>query len=104
MDSSYPSTSSMDYHASKWFLTLIRNFILTSGDPWDPTVIDNHFASNPNWPEIITDLNKGDLHYPFDEHGNYKKREPARKNTDIPPPTSQESKCYNNGVTHKKKG
>ena len=76
-------------HTDKEFRDL-PHVILTSGDPWDPRVIDNHLTSNPDWPEIIADLDKGDLHYPFDEHGNYKKREPARKNTDIPPPTSEE--------------
>ena len=68
----------------------LPHVILTSGDPWDPRVMENHLTSNPDWPEIIADLDKGDLKYPFDEHGNYKKREPARKDTDVPLPTSEE--------------
>ena len=78
----------MTPHTDKEFKEL-PHVILTSGDPWDPRVVDSHLTSNPNWPTLIEDLDKGDIKYPFDIHGEYKRREPARANTEIDPPSSE---------------
>ena len=75
-------------HTDKEFRTL-PHVILTSADPWDPRVVDSHLTSNPEWPTLIEDLDKGDLKYPFDINGEYKRREPARANTDVDPPGPQ---------------
>ena len=51
----------------------LPHIILTSGDKWDPRVVDHHMTSREDWPEIISALDKGDLKCPFDIHGEYKK-------------------------------
>ena len=41
-------------HTDKDFKEL-PHVILTSGDPWDPRVVDSHLTSNPEWPTLIAD-------------------------------------------------
>ena len=49
--------------------------IMTSGDHWDPTVLDNVISDKPHWYNDVQDLMQGALKSPFDEFGNYKKRQ-----------------------------
>ena len=50
---------------------------LTSGDPWDPRVLDNTISDNPDWFSSIPNLDSiPPYDGPFDDIGQYKLREP----------------------------
>ena len=59
---------------------------LTSGDPWDPKVLDNMLSNRSDWYNIVKDIGDKPYEGPFDEHGEYKKREPATKQPTAPTP------------------
>ena len=50
---------------------------LTATKPWNPKVLDNVLSEREDWPEILKELDQGLIDSPFDEFGNYKKREPV---------------------------
>ena len=57
--------------------------ILTSGDPWDPRVLDRTLSDNPDWFSLIPNLDSvPEYDGPFDSHGDYKLREEQQQ----PPP------------------
>jgi hypothetical protein len=49
----------------------------TSDVEWDPEVVDNIISDKEEWYSNIEALEEGWLKYPFDEFGNYTKREPV---------------------------
>ena len=53
----------------------LRQVHLTSGHPWDPTVLDNVLSDQPDWPNIVADIGEELCDGPFDEHGECKHRE-----------------------------
>ncbi len=59
--------------------------ILTSGDDWDPTVLDNNLSGQPDWYNTVKDLQDGLISTPFDEHGNYRNRQIPKPVTILPP-------------------
>ena len=51
--------------------------VLTKDMPWDPSVLDCRLTDNPEWYNTIQDLDNGLIQTPFDEYGNYRRREPV---------------------------
>ena len=49
--------------------------ILTSGEAWNPKCLDFHLTSQEEWPSLLGDLKKELIKTPFDEFGNYRKRQ-----------------------------
>ena len=62
----------------------LPHVILTSGDEWNPAVLDHVLTDQDGWYNTIKDLNDGLIQTPFDEFGNYRKREPPQ-HIDIQP-------------------
>ena len=65
----------------------LPHVVLTSSEDWDPTVLDNIITDKDDWYNTIKDLDDGILVTPFDEFGNYKKREQSTAPTEIEDPT-----------------
>ena len=55
----------------------LPHIILTSGDEWDPTVLDNVISDKEDWYNTLKDLDKGLIKTPFDQYGNYRHRQPV---------------------------
>ena len=55
----------------------LPHVILTSGDTWDPKVLDNILSDKEDWVNTLKDLDEGIIKTPFDQYGNYKGREPT---------------------------
>ena len=55
----------------------LPHVILTSGDTWDPKVLDNMLSDKEDWVNTLKDLDEGIIKTPFDQYGNYKGREPT---------------------------
>ena len=53
----------------------LPHVILTSGEPWDPRVLDSTISTEDDWYNTIKGLHDGLIKTPFDEYGNYKKRQ-----------------------------
>ena len=53
----------------------LPHVILTSGDEWNPTVIDNTITDTDDWYNTIKELSDGLIHSPFDQFGRYRRRE-----------------------------
>ena len=61
--------------------------ILTSGDPWDPRVLDRTLSDDPDWFNQIPNLDSVPQYDgPFDSHGDYKFREELSNEQRQPPP------------------
>lgn len=54
----------------------LPHVILTSGAPWDPTVLDNTISDKNDWYNTVKDYEEEFINSPFDEFGNYRNREP----------------------------
>jgi len=52
----------------------LPHVILTSGDIWDPTVLDNTLTDRDDWYNTLKELDDGIINTPFDQYGNYRKR------------------------------
>ena len=68
----------------------LPHVILTSGAEWDPTVLDNIISDQEDWYTNIKELNEGLIVTPFDERGNYKKRQPQPEIVILPDPSVPE--------------
>ena len=55
----------------------LPHVILTSGAPWDPTVLDNTISDKNDWYNTVKDYEEEVINSPFDEFGNYRNREPV---------------------------
>ncbi len=53
----------------------LPHIVMTSDVEWDPSVLDNVISDKEDWYANIEKMELGQLKYPFDEFGNYKKRE-----------------------------
>ena len=62
----------------------LPHIIFTSGNEWDPQVLDLTLSTDDNWYNTVKELSDGHIHTPFDEYGNYVRREPDRPATDPP--------------------
>ena len=62
----------------------LPHVILTAGTDWDPTVIDHTLTDKEDWYDTLADLNDGIISTPFDEFGNYRKREVPAVHTILP--------------------
>ena len=54
---------------------------LTAPGPWNPRNVDHIITDIDEWKNVIADLDEGLIQTPFDEFGNYRKREPERHST-----------------------
>lgn len=63
----------------------LPHVIFTSGDEWNPTILDNTLTDKDDWYNTIKDIQDGLLDTPFDEYGNYRKRTVPIPVTIIPP-------------------
>ena len=52
----------------------LPHILLTSGDEWDPKVLDLTLTGTEDWYNTIKELDDGLISTPFDQHGNYKRR------------------------------
>ena len=55
----------------------LPHVILTPGDKWDPTVLDNTISDQEDWVNNLKDIDEGIIETPFDMFGNYRYREPT---------------------------
>ena len=63
----------------------LPHVILTAGDQWDPRVLDHSLTEQEDWYNIIKQLDGGLLKTPFDEFGNYRKRQVPTHTTQLAP-------------------
>ena len=70
----------MEKHTDKEWEEL-PHVVLTAPGVWDPTVLDNVITDHEEWADTIKDLDEGLIQTPFDEFGNYRKREPTPEQT-----------------------
>lgn len=63
----------------------LPHVILTSGDDWNPKVIDHDLTNDSEWINVLKDLDEGSMNSPFDEYGNYRKRQPKEPTEKLPP-------------------
>ena len=80
-----PYISIRPYTDEEW--DTLPHVIWTSDQEWDPKVLDCDVDHDDTWYDAISDLEGGILHSPFDEFGNYKKREVD--NHDVVPPDDE---------------
>ena len=57
-------------------LATLPQVLLTSGDQWNPKVLDNKITDTDDWVNKLKDLDDGMIVSPFDSKGEYKQREP----------------------------
>ena len=57
----------------------LPHVILTSEQDWDPKILDNVISDQDDWYNVIQDWDNGLIKTPFDEFGNYRKREPVKR-------------------------
>ena len=77
----------------------LPHVILTSGDSWDPKVLDNIISDRDDWKNMLKDLDQGLIKSPFDQYGNYRERQPTPEVTVLPQieePT--EATCHDFGA------
>jgi hypothetical protein len=55
----------------------LPHVIMTSGDKWNPALLDCTLSDKEDWYNTICRLNEGTLKTPFDEYGRYRGREPV---------------------------
>lgn len=58
--------------------------VFTSGVPWKPKSLDCIISDTDDWYNNIKQLSDGLIKTPFDEYGNYMKREPTTAPTEVP--------------------
>ena len=63
----------------------LPHVIFTSGDDWDPTILDHNLSGQPDWCDTLKEVTDGLIPTPFDECGNYRHRELPRPATILPP-------------------
>ena len=55
----------------------LPHIILTSGDDWNTTVLDNTLTDREDWYNTVKDIHDGLIDTPFDEYGEYRHRQPT---------------------------
>ena len=73
----------MEPHTREEWNTL-PHIILTSGDVWDPSVVDETLTDKDDWYNTVKDLDDGRIQTPFDEFGNYRHRHQAAPSIPLP--------------------
>lgn len=68
----------------------LRHVRLTAATAWDPKSIDNNLTDQEDWQDILKDLEDGVYQTPFDEFGNYKKRQVPEPVVILPPVGEEE--------------
>ena len=68
-----PYISIRPYTDKEW--ETLPHVIWTSDEEWDPTVLDHTIKDDEEWYDATTDMQEGIIQSPFDEFGNYRKRE-----------------------------
>ena len=63
----------------------LPHVLFTSGDDWNPTILDHTLSSQPDWCNTLKELTDGLIQTPFDEHGRYRNRELPKQVTILPP-------------------
>ena len=53
----------------------LPHIILTSGDKWDPRVLDHMLSDQPDWYNTLKELEDGLISSPFHEYGIYHHRQ-----------------------------
>ena len=76
----------------------LPHVILTSGEPWDPRVLDSTISTEDDWYNTIKGLHDGLIKTPFDEYGNYKKRQ-APTHVEVLEPIENDRKEINVSTT-----
>ena len=74
----------MDSHSDQEWHDL-PHVILTAGDTWDPRVLDHSLTDQEDWYNTIKELDDGRIKTPFDEYGNYRKRQNPTHIVKLPP-------------------
>ena len=69
----------------------LPHVILTSGEEWNPIVIDHTLSDREDWYNTLKELDDGLILTPFDEYGNYRKREPEVNVQEDPPITPDDA-------------
>ncbi len=69
----------------------LPHVIMTSGDTWNPALLDCTLSDKDDWYNTITRLNEETLKTPFDEYGRYMGREPTLGLPEEPPPLEDEN-------------
>ena len=59
--------------------------ILTSGDEWDPIILDHTLTDRDDWYNTLKAVDDGLIQTPFDEYGNYRNRTLPTPVTILPP-------------------
>ncbi|MCP4503819.1 MAG: hypothetical protein GY822_28165, partial [Deltaproteobacteria bacterium] len=60
----------------------LPHIVLTSGEPWDPRVLDNTLTDKDDWFSTLNEFDNALLPTPFDEYGNYRNRTPETATTE----------------------
>lgn len=68
----------------------LPHVILTAGNEWDPSVLDNMLTDQEDWYNMLKKDDDGIIKTPFDECGNYKNRHPP-DNVQVLPSIQEES-------------
>ena len=63
----------------------LPHVILTSGEEWNPVVIDHTLSDRDDWYNTLKEWDDGLIQTPFDEYGNYRHRQPVVHVTEDPP-------------------
>ena len=63
----------------------LPHIILTSGDTWDPKVLDNMLTDKDDWRNTLKDLDERIIKPPFDQFGNYLNRSVVPEVQVLPP-------------------
>ena len=74
----------LDVHNGLPYLKMVPNtkseqetlphIVLTSGEPWDPRVLDHTLTNKEDWYSTLHEYDQGLIPTPFDEYGNYRNR------------------------------
>ena len=68
-----PYVSMRPYTDDEW--ETLPHVVWTSDVEWDPKVLDHEIEDDDQWYDAISDMQEGIMQSPFDEFGNYRKRE-----------------------------
>ncbi len=77
----------------------LPHVMLTAGDDWNPTVLDNIISDKEDWYNDVKKAEDGKYDSPFDQFGNYKHREPEPLVQDIPAIGEEDKDNEEQGVT-----
>ena len=53
----------------------LPHIVFTSEATWDPRILDHSLTDKDDWYNTVKELDDGLIETPFDEYGNYRKRE-----------------------------